>query len=314
MKKKCNKIIIIMALKAFISSLIENIPENNIPNEIDLVLDGGAFNGVYMLGGLFYLKELEERNKIKIKRVSGCSIGAIIGILFILNKMDISINIADYGFRCLRKHQDFKKLIKIIKIKFNEIIKEEDILKINNVFYLTYFDTIKGKQIIKKKYKCKEDLINCLIKSLYIPYLIDKKLTHEDGCIDGAFPHIFKPKNNRKILFINLQSFDKITKMIFIKNEKNIYPRLLEGLMDTHQFFETNKRTNMCSYVNNWSILDILIFRLREIIFVILVYIFRIGMKIDTLFPDSWRKDSFIKQHIAIFKNIWRDIILYLTI
>jgi len=84
--------------------------------------------------------------------------------------------------------------------------------------------------------------------------------------------------------------------------------------MDTHQFFETNKRTNMCSYVNNWSILDILIFRLREIIFVILVYIFRIGMKIDTLFPDSWRKDSFIKQHIAIFKNIWRDIILYLTI
>ena len=179
MKNKCKELIIIMALKAFISSLIENIPENNIPNEIDLVLDGGAFNGVYMLGGLFYIKELEERNKIKIKRVSGCSIGAILGLLFILNKMDISINIASYAFKCLRKHQHFKKLIKLIKIKFNELINEEDISKINNKFYLTYFDTIKGKQIIKKNYKCKEDLLNCLIKSLYIPYLIDKKLTDD---------------------------------------------------------------------------------------------------------------------------------------
>ena len=315
MKKKCKElIIIIMALKAFISSLIENIPENNIPNKIDLVLDGGAFNGVYMLGGLFYLKELEERNKIKIKRVSGCSIGAILGLLFILNKMDISVNLATYAFKCLRKHQNLKKLLGLVKIIFNEIIKEEDIYKLNNKFYLTYFDTITGKQVIKKKYSCKEDLFNSVIKSLYIPYLIDKNLTYDEGCIDGAFPYIFKPKNNRKIVFFNLQSLDKITKIIFIKNEKNIYPRLFEGLMDTHHFFETNKPNNMCSYVNNWSILDILLFRLREIILIMLVYIFRVGLKIDTLFPDSWRKDNFIKQHVAVFKNIWRDIMLYLTI
>jgi hypothetical protein len=303
-----------MALQAFISSLIKNVPKKNIPKEMDLILDGGAFNGIYMLGGLFYIKELEQRNKINVKRISGCSIGAVLGLLFILNRMDISIDISTYAFKCLRKHQHLKQLIDVIKNKFYEIICDEDMLKINNIFYLTYFDTIKGKQIIKKTYKSKEDLLNCLIKSLYVPYLIDKNLTDNEGCIDGAFPHIFKPKKDRKILFLNLQSLDKIKKMIFIKHEKNIYPRLLEGLMDTHFFFESNKSNNMCSYVNNWGIIDILIFRLREIIYVTLVYIFRLGLKIDTLFPESWRKDPFIKQHVSVFKNIWRDIILYLTI
>ena len=103
-------------------------------------------------------------------------------------------------------------------------------------------------------------------------------------------------------------------KMIFIKNEKNIYPRLLEGLMDTHSFFEKNIPNNMCSYVNDWSMIDILLFRLREIIYVILFYIFRVGLRIDNLLPETWKNDTFIQQHISVFKYIWRDIMLYLTV
>lgn len=304
-----------MALNTFINTLIENIPEKNLPPEIDLVLDGGAFNGVYMLGGLFYIKELESREKLKIKRVSGCSIGAILGILFLLNKMDISIEICNSSYKYLRRHQDLKKVVVLFKKILNDVVKEEDLAVVNNRFYLTYFDTIKGKQIIKKRYKSKVELIDNIIKSLYVPYLIDRKPTDDDGCIDGAFPYMFKSRENkRKVLFLNLQSFDKIKKMIFIKNEKNIYPRLLEGLMDTHRFFETNKSNNMCSYVNDWSIIDILFFRLREIIYVILFYIFRVGLHIDNLLPDSWKKDTFIQQHVSVFKYIWRDIMIYLTI
>ena len=304
-----------MALNTFINTLIENIPEKNLPPELDLVLDGGAFNGVYMLGGLFYIKELESREKLKIKRVSGCSIGAILGILFLLNKMDISIEICNSSYKYLRRHQDLKKVVVLFKKILNDVVKDEDLGLINNRFYLTYFDTIKGKQIIKKRYKSKSELIDNIIKSLYVPYLIDRKPTDDDGCIDGAFPYMFKSrKNKRKVLFLNLQSFDKIKKMIFIKNEKNIYSRLLEGLMDTHRFFETYKSNNMCSYVNDWNIIDILFFRLREIIYVILFYIFRVGLHIDNLLPDSWKKDTFILQHISVFKYIWRDIMIYLTI
>lgn len=304
-----------MALNVFINSLIENIPEKHLPEEIDLVLDGGAFNGVYMLGGLFYIKELESREKIKIKRVSGCSIGAIIGLLYLLDKLDISIDICNDCYKSMRKRQDLKKVLSTLKSTLTKILKEEDLQKVNNRFYLTYFDTTKGTQIIKKKYKSIENLIDNIIKSMYVPYLIDKKFTDKDGCIDGAFPYMFKSREGkRKVLFLNLQSLDKIKKMIFIKNEKNIYPRLLEGLMDTHNFFEKDKSNNMCSYVNNWTILDILFFRLREIIYNVLVYVFRVGLHIDYLLPESWKNDTFIQQHISVFKYIWRDIIIYLTV
>lgn len=304
-----------MALKVFINSLIENIPKNNLPEELDLVLDGGAFNGMFMLGGLYYIKELEEREKLKIKRISGCSIGAILGSLFILNKMDVAIEYSKFAYKNIRKHQHMKKTIEILKSKFYEIIKEDDLHLFNKKFYLTFFDTIKCKQIIKKTYKSRDDLIDSIIKSCYIPYLTEKKSTDDDGCIDGAFPYIFKSKERkRKILFFNLLSIDKIKRMIFIKNEKNIYPRLLEGLMDTHNFFEKNKANNMCSYVNDWSILDILLFRLREIITIIIIYIFRLGLKIDNLFPVSWKNDPFMIHHLTVFKNIWRDIMLYITV
>ena len=304
-----------MTLKVFINSLIENIPEKNLPEELDLVLDGGAFNGMYMLGGLFYIKELEQREKIKVKRISGCSIGAILGLLFILDKMDIAIEYSKHAYKYLRKHQNLKKTIEILKAKFYEIVKEEDLQLINKKYYLTFFDTNKCKQIIKKTYKSRDDLVDCILKSCYVPYLIEKKLTDNDGCIDGAFPYIFKSKERkRKILFFNLLSINKIKNMIFIKDEKNIYPRLLEGLMDTHTFFEKNKANNMCSYVNDWGIIDILLFRLREIITIIIIYIFRLGLKIDYLFPESWKKDPFMLHHLNVFKNIWRDIMLYITV
>ena len=74
----------LMTISCFINALIDNINTNDIPKDIDLILDGGAFNGIYILGGLMYIKELERREKINIKRISGCSIGAVIGIFYIL--------------------------------------------------------------------------------------------------------------------------------------------------------------------------------------------------------------------------------------
>ena len=305
-----------MALNAFVNTLIENIPDNNLPKEIDLVLDSGAFNGIYMLGGLFYLKELEVRGKVKIKRISGCSIGSTLGILYLFNKMDVALSVCNVCYKCIRKNQDLKKLLVIIKKVLGDVITDDNVKYANKRFYLTFFDTKSGKQIVKKKYKNSEDLIDCVLKSLYVPYLIDREYTDKDGCIDGAFPYMFKSRTdeNRKILFFNLQSLDKIKKMIFLKKEKNIYPRLLEGLHDTHSFFEKNVANNMCSYVNDWSIKEILFFRLREFIYVIIIYIFRIGLYIDTIFPNRWKNDVFIQQHMAVFKNVWRDIMLYLTV
>lgn len=302
-----------MTIATFVNALIDNIDKKDIPKEIDLILDGGAFNGIYMLGGTFYLKELERREKIKIKRISGCSIGAVIGIFLILDKLDIALKICRTSYKLLRKKRELKHIINENVLREN--IDELDVKSISNRFYITYFDPYKGKQVVKKTYKNKDDLINNIMKTIYIPYLSDGNMTHKDGYVDGAFPYMFKKRyRDRKVLFLNLQSFDKIKKMFFIKNEKNIYPRLFEGLLDTHKFMETKQANNMCSYVDDWTMCDILLFRLREIIYTMIIYIFGLGLHIDWLIPVSWKNDINVKRYIAIFKNLWTDMLIYLTV
>ena len=302
-----------MTLSCFVNALIDNnINISDVPKEMDLILDGGAFNGIYMIGGLLYIKELERREKIIIKRISGCSIGSVIGMFYILDKLDIALGICKSSYKLLRTKRKLKHIINADILRDN--ISECDISNISNRFYITFFDPLKGKQIVKKTYKNREDLINTIMKTIHIPYLSDGSTTHKDGSIDGAFPYIFKKRyKDRKILFFNLQSFDKIKKMIFIKNEKNIFPRLFEGLIETHTFMETQKANSLCSYVDDWDIRDILLFRLREIIYTCIIYMIGFGLHIDYLFPDNWKQNYKVQRYVSIFKNAWTDILIYLT-
>jgi predicted acylesterase/phospholipase RssA len=141
-----------MSLNTYVNSLIENVNSNNIPKNIDLVLDSGAFNGIYMLGGLIYLRQMRNKNKININRISGSSIGSILGLLFIVDKLDLSIEICNKAFKILRKNQDLKKFKFLLEDILDKHITESDLNKINNKLYITYFDLTKGKQILKKKY------------------------------------------------------------------------------------------------------------------------------------------------------------------
>ena len=302
-----------MTIAAFINSMIDNIDDKQIPKEIDLILDGGAFNGIYMLGGLFYLKEMERRGKIIIKRISGCSIGALMGLCFLTDKLDIAFDICNRCYKIVRKKRKIKYIINEKLLREN--MDDTDLIKLQNNLYMTYFDAFKGKQILKKNYKNNDDIINCILKTVHIPYLSNGSMTYKDGCIDGAFPYMFKKRyKNRKIIFLNLQSFDKITKMLFIKNEKNIYPRIFEGLLDMHKFIETRQPNNMCSYVDDWGMKEILLFRLREIIYTMIIYIFGLGLHIEYLIPDNWKNEQIVKKYIIIFKNLWTDVMIYMTI
>ena len=63
----------------YVIKFIENLPDPiknvQVPQRMDLVLDGGAFNGSYLIGALYFLKEMEKRNYIKIckkKEKSDC--------------------------------------------------------------------------------------------------------------------------------------------------------------------------------------------------------------------------------------------------
>jgi len=75
--------------KNYIHKLLENVNKTHVPSEIDLVLDSGAFKGIYMYGALLYIKELEHKKYTKVHRISGSSVGAMLGCFYMLNKMEL---------------------------------------------------------------------------------------------------------------------------------------------------------------------------------------------------------------------------------
>jgi hypothetical protein len=259
-----------MKFNIFINNLIENININNIPREIDLILDGGAFNGGYQLGTLIYLKQLEELNITKIKRISGTSIGSTLGLLYSLNKLHFAMDMSNKLWKCFREKLDIS-VFKEIVYEIIENMNKNDYKKLNNKLYITYFDNKRKKQIIKSKYKNNKQIAKYLIKSGFVPYIIDGNLTY-NNCIDGFYPYIFKKRNDRKRLFIKLASISFIKSMYTIKSEKNAYVRILYGINDINCFFTNSKNTELCNYIDNWNIIDIISFKMRYILAIIWLY------------------------------------------
>jgi len=102
--------------------------------------------------------------------------------------------------------------------------------------------------------------------------------------------------------------------MIFIKNEQNIFSRLLHGVMDIHDFFQHKKPTDMCSYVDDWSMKDIVIHRTRELVYVSVVYVIYWFIQIYTLIPEGWKETYIYNRINQLLRSTYNDIMLYMTI
>ena len=66
-----------------------------------------------------------------------------------------------------------------------------------------------------------------------------------------------------------------------VKNEKNNYHRLFEGIIDIHKFFIKNCNTTMCSDLDNWNITNYITYYIYIIIEQIIVYFMKIMYKIN---------------------------------
>ena len=244
-------------INEYVIKLIDNLPDEikNVkdPLHIDVVLDGGVFNGSYLVGALYFLKEMEKRNYIKIDRMSGCSIGAIVSFLYYMDALDIMPKLYEIV------NTDFKKtyklhLVKEFKKHIENIIPADILERVNNRFFISYNNIKKGTKTVKSKYIDVDDIIQTIIKSSYIPFLIDGNILYENKYIDGITPYIFCKEPNKKILYLDLYGYDKIGNLLNVKNEKTNFHRVLSGLLDIHSFYIKQSSTQMCSYVNDWNI------------------------------------------------------------
>lgn len=293
----------------YVNRLIENLPdETKKIQHIDLVLDGGMFNGSYLVGALYFLKEMERRKYIKIERISGCSIGSVVAFLYYINALDIMPKLYELVNTEFKQKYTLNTL-KSLKIHLQERIPNDICSKINNKLFICYNDIKKRKKIVKSTYKNVDDIINTIIKSCYVPFLIDNNILYKKKYIDGINAYIFKKQENRKILHMELFSYDKFIYALNIKNEKNNFHRILSGLLDIHSFFIKKSNTSMCSFVNDWNIINKFNYGLKIIGENVCLYIIYIIIYLKKFIPEEIKDNLIIKLATKIIFDIFSTIL-----
>ena len=299
-------------IQNYVDKLIENLPHeiknNKSTINIDLVLDGGAFNGSYLAGALCFLREMENRKYIKIKRISGCSIGSLVGLIYFMDNFELFDNLYKQVYADLKENRNLQ-ILKNLKNLMKDYMPDDLYKKINKRLYISYKNINKREKVIKKTYTSNDDIINTIIKSCFIPFMIDGNLLYKNTYIDGINPYIFKAVPNRKILYLDLYGYDKITNLLSLKNEQTNFHRILTGLLDIHNFYIKQSNTPMCSYVNDWSLtnklhnlIKVTFERICIYIVCILVYLQKI---IPVTFLSEFEDNVFYQLFIKILKEFY---------
>ena len=292
----------------YVIKLIENLPDDlknaKTPLRLDLVLDGGIFNGSYLVGAMYFLKEMEKRNYIKIERISGCSVGSIAAFLYYIDSFDMMSKLYDVFTNNLKKKYRLSSL-KEIKKYLHEKIPDDICKKVNGKLYICNNNIKKSKKKVKSHYKNIDDLTNTIIKSCFVPYLIDGEILYENKYIDGINPYIFDKEKDKKILYLDLFGYDKIGNVINVKNEKTNYHRVLSGLLDIHCFYIKQSNTQMCSYVNDWSINNKLFNNIKIAIEKFCIYSIYFIIYIKNIIPREFEQTIIYKLLSKISQDVF---------
>ena len=277
-----------MLLKAYIKTMAQSSltdrDETN-PMEIDLVMSGGAFNGAYGFGVILYLLELVEQKKMIIKKVSGCSIGAM-AALCVLCKKATSTFCHNWELlkQDIRDNQRMNNVKKLIKEYVDECLKDNDLSFLKDKLYITMTNLKIGQHIVRSEWSSKEELQDDLIASCFIPYIVDGNSRYKDEYIDGIQPHIFKD-TTRRCMYVDLHSMHKNRwlKCICTSQEKNPNQRVLEGVNECCGFLN-GEDSYLCSWTDNWKIWTYGIIRLQFIIIYTIAVVIELLNKINV--PD----------------------------
>ena len=259
----------IVLLNEYIKSLIDNINNTYIKKNINIIFDGGAFNGGFALGVALYLKRMEHNKLINVHSVSGCSIGSVLAVWYLSGCRVETIEYFENFMNLYKKNMNFRDyrstIIGFINDIFNHSKSDIEIIDIlNGRLYITYYNIKTHKQRVISKFKDREHIIECIIRSSHIPYLMNGSLSYKKKYIDGITPYIIN--NEHDNLFVKLITLNKCSRLFMVKYENNIHYRLLTGVSDINEFYTTGS-SDMCSYVNNWSYFNIAQLRAREVFF-----------------------------------------------
>lgn len=312
-----------------IKNLILNIDKPEQPLELDIVLEGGAFNGLYEIGAMLFIKQLEQQNYIHINRISGTSIGSLIGYSYFINQLEEIID----SYQNLREHWRENLNLEYYSNKIQEFFNKMTDEEFNNIcsdkLYINYHNIENFENIIQSEYENKDDLMNAILKSSHIPHITTKEMCQERFFIDGGQPFIFhnrEKSSNYNILYISINNLSQLSGMMNIK-EINCHGKVLAGILECYQLFLTKQKNNLCSFLHQWNLYDYLSLRLKQFILkiiIILLFIYN-KFKIETE-RNKYFNELIIKYipenviiissnifyyFLSIFKDLYIDFILY---
>tara|TARA_B100001094_G_scaffold332639_1_gene405603 strand:- start:2120 stop:3028 length:909 start_codon:yes stop_codon:yes gene_type:complete len=295
-----------------IKKLADNFIIKEKSKDIDIVIEGGFLNGLYSLGALLLIKELENRKYFNVHRISGASVGSIMGFAYLSDSL---LDIPNY-FKKARYH--FKKNMNLLIIK--NIIEDHCISLTNEKFnflkkdklYISY--TKNGIKKIRYRYKNKKELLDSILKSIHVPYLITGNYYHicgDNKYLDGGQPYIFNNRDTndlRKILYLDNSN---ILTMFSAKSELNCHGRILEGALQCYNYLLKEKKGFLCSYLHKWNMYDYMCLRLKQIsCFIIMYFVFFIE-KYGSIIFSSLYKTEIYKMIKSFCKQCIIDFILY---
>jgi predicted acylesterase/phospholipase RssA len=297
-------------LQEYVKSVSQNVTVS-IKKPIDLIISGGAFNGAYGLGSIMFLKELESQGKLKIERVSGSSVGALIALAYICD-IDSIVEEAFIRMRdCLKKKGTLCEVETVIKEIVDKAFPDDDsVIKLNGILHITYTDLDTLKLIVVNKFSNKKILVKTLFRSAYLPLLTDGNSCENGRYVDGIIPHLFKD-GLRDSLYISLVDYRTIFNTIITRSEVNPHYRIMQGAADTSAFFVEGKG-KMCSLVSQWSIAKYGLHRIVFILCSIVALAIRYLTKMNT--PISLSNQPLIKLIVNTINEILKDFLYAVSV
>jgi hypothetical protein len=271
-----------MEFEPIINKLVQNIHRKNTqPIYLDLVLDSGAFSGSYLVGGLLYLKKLEKLNIVVVKRISGSSIGSLLGLLYLFDNLDIAIDV----YKSVKTFFSTNGNVSIIKNIVHDLVQNVHMDKINSLsdsLFISYFDVSILEHVVVSKYPDKTILVDSILSSSYIPFITDGDLIFKNKYIDGIYPYFFDDLEHNRIFFMDLWSHYSF-QMLYVKNEENSSSRILEGILETHHLFFNDffhntfcNKSKLCNFYDSMNYFDKIKIKLRIYLVHVFVYFYAI--------------------------------------
>ena len=302
-------------LNLYVNTLVKNVDTEKIPKEMDLIFDGGVFNGFIGYGFSMYLNELEKQKKTKIVRVSGCSIGSLLALLYIVNSnknINIDVNkIFKNITNEFKKNFNFSENEKQIKNIVYSIFEDDDLTILKDRLYICYYDMENVEKKVIHNFKNRNHLIDCIMKSSHIPFISSEDFKYKNKYIDGMIPYIFRD-NERPSLHVMLITLKNISRIFFNSNEVNANSRIISGVADADEFFTCGK-SNMCSYVKKWNNNRYLFIRGRELCCFILIWFIEIFIIVTKYIPNFITQTTIFSGLKHIFNETYKDIMFKLV-